>query len=152
MHGRMIARSLEKRNGIKSAGKEIQIGSFGSSPPISLRRDRHGGASRQGNLSLYRAPSCLSAGRDPACPAWAGQGTLRSISGSMEEVVAFHGLGIATLCPTLMPNDFGLEFHSEKSPRNRSHFKGGERPGDHRNSFFSNGFEYRFEILLRMDQ
>jgi hypothetical protein len=32
------------------------------------------GASRQGNLILYCAPSCLPVGRDPAYPARGGTG------------------------------------------------------------------------------
>jgi hypothetical protein len=59
---------------------------------------------------------------------------------------------MAKLCPTLMSNDFGLELHSKKSPRNGPHFEGGEWAGDHFNSFLSNGFKYRFEIFFRMDQ
>jgi len=70
----------------------------------------------------------------------------------MKEVVAFHGLGMAKLCLPGYSNDSSLKLHSKKSPRNGPHFEGGEWPGDHFNSILSNGFEYRFEILFRMDQ
>ena len=67
-------------------------------------------------------------------------------------MVAFHRLGIAKLSLLGYSNDSGLKLHSKKSSRNGSHFEGGERSGDHFNSILSNGFEYRFEILFRIDQ
>jgi len=70
----------------------------------------------------------------------------------VEVIVTFFGLDETKLCLLLMPNYFGLKLHSEKSPRNRSHFKGSERPGDNFNSIRPNGCENRFEILLRIDQ
>ena len=70
----------------------------------------------------------------------------------MEEVVAFYGLAIAKLYPPSNSNDFGPKFHSKKSPRNGPHFEGGERPRNYGNPMLSNGFEYRFEILFRIDQ